>query len=503
MLREVIILTVIISIIRIIYVLSGHIDLSPEEAQYWLWSKYLDLSYYSKPPLIAYMNALSTTILGDTELGVRINAIILGGLIGIITYLLAKEIFKNHFNDNKTVEYIAFFSFLILYGTVGYNLASILFLTDTPLLFFFSLTVLFFWKSVKEDKPYLWVLTGIFAGLGFLSKYSMVLILPPIIIYGILFNRKLFKNKWFYISIFIASIFTLPVLIWNYIHDWVSFKHVSSLEGSNIKKITIEKSIKNIGDYIAGQILIISLFMFPFVVFTIFKAFKNRKKEEIFYLFIIPFFVFFLFLYIAIKKRVEANWPAFAYISFFILMGYFIYISKKIKKFFYLSYILSLVLIIFLFYTPILDKIGLGKILPPDRDPTKRLVGWKNLGNEVSKVVKSINTDRYFLFSETYQVASEMAFYVKPFSKVFCINIGRRKNQFDLWEDINNYSNKGYYGIFITQFSSLPPQVKTAFKKLVLKKEFKVIYRGKVVRTYYIYLLEGFKHFKNLEVDRY
>jgi len=56
-------------IFRILYVLLYPVDLSPEEAQYWDWSRRLDLSYYSKPPMVAYLNALSTAVLGNTELG--------------------------------------------------------------------------------------------------------------------------------------------------------------------------------------------------------------------------------------------------------------------------------------------------------------------------------------------------------------------------------------------------------------------------------------------------
>ncbi len=503
MIKKVILFSFIVSVLRIAYVLSGHIDLSPEEAQYWLWSKHLDLSYYSKPPLIAYMNAVSTSILGDTEIGVRINAILLGGLIPIILYYIAKEVLKKYFPDKESVEKFSFFATVLLYGTIGYNLASILFLTDSPLLFFFTLTVLFFWKSVEYNKPYLWILTGISAGLGFLAKYSMVLILPPLVLFLAIFKREVLKNKWFYISILIASIFTLPVIIWNYMYDWISFKHVSSLEGAHIKEVSIKKSIQNIGDYIGGQILIISIFYLPFLIYALYKTIRDIKKKEIFYLFIIPFSVFLVFLYITVKKRVEANWPAFAYITVFILIGFYIYKNKKILKFFYPSFTLSIISIIFLFYTPLLDLIGIGKVLPPEKDPTKRLIGWKMLGKEVSEIVKNLNTDKYFLFSETYQVASEMAFYVKPYSKVFCINIGRRKNQFDLWEDINNYSNQGYYGIYITHFSGLPSEVKSSFKDLVLKKEVDIKYRGKIVKRYYIYLLKDFKSFKNRETNRY
>ncbi|HAH37758.1 MAG TPA: hypothetical protein DCL81_14990, partial [Algoriphagus sp.] len=63
-----------LAIIKIIFTLRPEINLFTEEAQYWLWSKNLAWHYYSKPPLIAAFNYISTSILGDTEIAVRINA---------------------------------------------------------------------------------------------------------------------------------------------------------------------------------------------------------------------------------------------------------------------------------------------------------------------------------------------------------------------------------------------------------------------------------------------
>jgi 4-amino-4-deoxy-L-arabinose transferase-like glycosyltransferase len=77
-----------------IFILS-HYELHSEEAQYWLWSKRLQLSYYSKPPLIAYLNWFSTSILGDTVFAIRINAVIFGVLVSVISYLFAFELFRN------------------------------------------------------------------------------------------------------------------------------------------------------------------------------------------------------------------------------------------------------------------------------------------------------------------------------------------------------------------------------------------------------------------------
>src|SRR3954451_13425320 len=62
------------------------IDLSGDEAQYWDWSRQLDLSYYSKGPLVAYIIRASCAIFGDNMPAVRYPALLLGALTQLITY---------------------------------------------------------------------------------------------------------------------------------------------------------------------------------------------------------------------------------------------------------------------------------------------------------------------------------------------------------------------------------------------------------------------------------
>ena len=49
-----------------IYVFSTNFSLFGDEAQYWLWSKKLDIGYLSKPPLISWMIMLHTFFFGDS-----------------------------------------------------------------------------------------------------------------------------------------------------------------------------------------------------------------------------------------------------------------------------------------------------------------------------------------------------------------------------------------------------------------------------------------------------
>ncbi|MEN2995294.1 MAG: phosphatase PAP2 family protein [Thermodesulfovibrio sp.] len=81
----------ILTLYRIYFIIHGPIDLSPDEAHYWEWSRRLDLSYYSKGPMIAYLIALSTWIFGDNPLGVRILATVCSLLSSIFIYKLGKN----------------------------------------------------------------------------------------------------------------------------------------------------------------------------------------------------------------------------------------------------------------------------------------------------------------------------------------------------------------------------------------------------------------------------
>ena len=64
------------------------IDLSGDEAQYWDWSRHLDLSYYSKGPLIAYIIRASCNLFGDTMPAVRYPTLLIGAATSLVTYLL-------------------------------------------------------------------------------------------------------------------------------------------------------------------------------------------------------------------------------------------------------------------------------------------------------------------------------------------------------------------------------------------------------------------------------
>jgi 4-amino-4-deoxy-L-arabinose transferase-like glycosyltransferase len=78
---------------RWIYLASGTIELSQDEAYQWLWSKHLALSYYSKPPGIALIQLSGTSLFGDTEFGVRFFSPLFAAITSVLVLrFFAREI---------------------------------------------------------------------------------------------------------------------------------------------------------------------------------------------------------------------------------------------------------------------------------------------------------------------------------------------------------------------------------------------------------------------------
>ena len=71
-LRPALLLVAAFLLARIVYLVwFCRYDLVEDEAQYWLWSRYLDWSYYSKGPGVAWAIWAATKVLGDAEWAVR------------------------------------------------------------------------------------------------------------------------------------------------------------------------------------------------------------------------------------------------------------------------------------------------------------------------------------------------------------------------------------------------------------------------------------------------
>ena len=230
----------------------SQIGLGPDEAQYWTWSKDLSWGYYSKPPGIAWQIWLGTHYLGDTEVGVRFMSVALSCLYPFLIYFLAWFC--------GLAPWTCFCAGMVM-ALSPLGIASSFFaITDVGMIFFWILTCMAIVASLRcksvqdvtsrglikneevdaekeaeislidcQEKVsmsppprYIWI--GIFIGLGALFKWPIYILWAFII--GLLPFARQFIHKQFFVGLGLSLLGLLPSIIWNFNHDWVTFRHV-------------------------------------------------------------------------------------------------------------------------------------------------------------------------------------------------------------------------------------------------------------------------------------
>jgi 4-amino-4-deoxy-L-arabinose transferase-like glycosyltransferase len=122
-----------LTLMRLIALFVSPLELYPDEAQYWLWSRTLDFGYYSKPPMVAWLIALTTSVGGDSEPWVRFSALWLHAGAALALYGVGRRLY-----DGWTGFWAA-----TLYSLMpGVQLSAAVIATDAPLLLCLSLALL-------------------------------------------------------------------------------------------------------------------------------------------------------------------------------------------------------------------------------------------------------------------------------------------------------------------------------------------------------------------------
>ncbi len=254
------------------------------------------------------------SIFGHSEFAVRLTSLTTTIITVIMLYKLSKRMFNQRVAD-----------ITLLLACASPLINAVFFITtpDSPLLMFWAITLFCFYVGIFESNTKYIYLSGFFAGCALLSKYTAVLIFPPLLIFLLLSAnyRKYLLKKELYFAVILAFMVFSPVIYWNYQHDWVSFKFqfhhgVNPQDGLNFGSL---------GDYLGGQVLIGGLFIFLPIVFFSIKYFKiNIRDDKLAFLFWPFVFVFCFFGYRSLFQHMEANWPAPIYISAIIWLAYWL-----------------------------------------------------------------------------------------------------------------------------------------------------------------------------------
>jgi 4-amino-4-deoxy-L-arabinose transferase-like glycosyltransferase len=111
--------------LRLVLAVLDRTELSTDEAQYWAWGQVPAFGYFSKPPLIAWIIAASTDLLGQSVAAVRLPAPLIHGATALVLYGVGRRM------ASPRVAMLAAMTYLT---TPAVALGSALMTTDTPML---------------------------------------------------------------------------------------------------------------------------------------------------------------------------------------------------------------------------------------------------------------------------------------------------------------------------------------------------------------------------------
>lgn len=400
----IILITLLIKLLTI-----SKINLIAEEAYYWNYANHLALSYLDHPPMVAYLIKIFATIFGINEFAIRLPGVICWAICAFFSYRLTKLIHKGS----------EIYAVLLLSILPFFFIQSLIMTPDLPLIAAWSACLYYLYLALVNDNKSAWYSAGIAFGLGLLSKYTIVLLLPATILY-IIFIDKSYKKLLTpqpYIAIGIATIIFMPVIYWNATHEWVSFLFQSTRRFNASSTFSLHQLI--------GLLI---LFLTPVGVWNliqIFKkstinenklTFKSQRFQQIFTCTPLLFFAIF-----SLVHEVKFNWIGPGLLA--IIPWIATQITNKKSN---LSKWSITTIVLLLGYIGIIICITSGKPTTIYKTIFTKFIDWNNFQSQVNKIATETtikyNKPTIIIPIDKYNIASELAFYQAKSQKLKQIN---------------------------------------------------------------------------------
>jgi len=300
------------------------------------WGSNLEWGFNKHPPMSAFFLEVFYQIFGSQDWAFYFLSQIFV-LIGFYyVFKLAYEILRN--------IKLSLISVLLLESIYFYNFTTPEFNVNVCQIPFWSLVVFYSWKiyDLKEIKLADCFLVGLFAALGFLSKYLFIYLLISIslLFVWLIFVKKTKKFDFKYlISIEVFIVLLVPHLVWLFNNEFITILY--GLKRTGLEESGILDHFKYPLIFLFKQIAILIPFflLIRLLVKRIKFRINIRDKKLLFLLFvnILPFFLIFI-TSIFTGSKIRTMWMTPFYLFFGVLFIYLFQSQinlKKIRSFLY------------------------------------------------------------------------------------------------------------------------------------------------------------------------
>ena len=419
-----------VSIAAVVHLALGFsIEFSVDEAHYALYAKHLALSYFDHPPLVGWVQ-WPLVSLTSSEGMIRLIPELLWIISAYLVYLVTLEI--HHLMQGRNAGYLT----TTLPSANLCGLMAILAITVAPLPHVLAIgllpdtlltplslgLMLMALKWLRRDTFYLgdWIATGLLLGLAGLSKYTaaftafalmLVLLSTP--------KKSWIRQLGFWLAMLIALLVISPVLYWNWVNDWISFKYqIAHGSGSTW-------AWRRVGAFIGIQIACFGA-LFLLGTYTFLKNYLHSQKFILIALlsfFIIPFAIFASLS----GGGSLPHWttPAWFCLAPFAGIGLAKAWAMQHRMAIRILLIGQLLICLLGFAYVLAGGINTAAI---KSNPIADLYGWKLAGEKAAQLAQATKANGIAV--QNWTLGSRAAWYAQPLP-VFVLD--QRQDQFDLW----------------------------------------------------------------------
>ena len=503
---------------------SCRLDLAPDEAHYWDWSRHLDWSYYSKGPLVAWLIRLSCELFGGWServtgglmFAIRVPAALCGALLLLALFQLARQVLGSA-RDGLAVVALGLTLPLI---TAGSTLMTI----DAPYTCCWGWALVFAHRAAVGKSRWAWDATGLLVGVGILAKYTMVVFLPSLALFLLTqreYRRLLFS--WGFLRMCLwAGLCCLPIAIWNAQNDWVTLRHVARLAGilPNEASLRAGAGLKWLGpiNYFGAQAGLLMGYWFAMWLCAMIATNPLRDRDtgrSFLWWMSAPMFALFL----AFSPKTgggEPNWPVTAYLSGAVLVAWWLgevmasprtWLRHCTVLCIAITCLLGLAVTLFLHRSdlahPLLEGVSgpatADRPYPARRfDPTCRLRGWRHVGSEIDAIRDRLRAEGIepILAGVNWALPGELGVYCAGHPQAYSIGLaqGDRHSQYDFW-DGPVYQPDLFRGKTFLIVGAIHPATLTAFDRIEPITTITYTENGRPLAGWYVTVAHGFRGF--------
>jgi len=289
---------VVVAFLAIHLVAAAFVGLGFDETYYWTWSRFLSASYFDHPPMVAWWIRAGTSLLGDNPVGIRILFVLAMVPTSAALYWTGALLF-----DRLTATFaVAFVNATLVFGVLGFVASP-----DAPSVLFWTLAILALaFVFTRRDQRW-WLGVGLAAGLGVLSKLTALFLGPTLVVAAAALARLRlsFRRPWLWLGGIVALLVILPMLLWNFDHDFMTWnKQFGRLSAPGFKPTSPL-------EFIGTLFLVLNPAVSILAGFAAILWLRVRPRDDRLGLLlatVLPMLAFLLLA--AFRQRIEANWPA-------------------------------------------------------------------------------------------------------------------------------------------------------------------------------------------------